>query len=237
MARALVGEELGIDYAANLAGGVLPDLVNDIFLRSAGAGLPPRGSRAFSISGAATINYIAAQHIEPLTDPLWTIGICLFRSATLSQNDFAFGFAGLNGGKGLIIKPSRPHRQYSWMWKGAVNAHGGVVSTRTFEAAEDKNTDLSHTTMALYQKRQPLNYGHRYLRDTPEKARVFTEDLDKQNGKHELNWIMTPQVSYHHNIIALFQLITPPGNEEMIVRLNLIKSPPMFIYPSRDCTV
>lgn len=197
MARTLVGEELGIDYAANVTRGVLPDVMNDIFLRSAEAGLPPRGSRAFSISGAATMNYIAVQHVEPLTDPIYTVGMNLRRNTSLGRNDFAFGFAGLHNGRGLIIKPSRNHRPYIWLWKGAVNAHGGVVSTKTFHGAEDNDTNLSHITLALYQKRQPLNYGHRYLRDTPERAQVFTDDIDKQNGRYELGWIKTPVSDQH----------------------------------------
>jgi hypothetical protein len=195
MSQMLVGEEIAIDYAANLTRGVLPDVIEDIFLRSAIAGLPPRGTRAFSISGAAAINYIAAQHVEPLTDPLWTVGMCLLRSIALGQKNYAFAFAGLHSGRGLVIKPSSHHRPYTWLWKGAVNAHGGVVSTETFKASEDKNTNLFHTTIALYQKHQPLNYGHRYLRGTPEKAKVFTQDLNKQNGRYELGWIITPDVS------------------------------------------
>lgn len=144
--------------------------------------------RGYSITGGATRNYLAAVHEEPTSDPLWTICYCMTRTYALKdEQDFAFGWPGLHGGKGLILKPTR---KFIWLWKGAVHAHGGVFAEHTREALESKEgTTYEHLTIAMYQKQGPLDYGHRYLTGAPTQADVHLEKLDRQYEKHALSWM------------------------------------------------
>lgn len=165
---------------------MFPSFIEGIYQMAKAAGLPPRGSRAFSITGAVTLNYLSALHEEPLGDPLWTLGIVLWRSLSLRHSpDFGFAFPGLHGGRGLIIRPSK---SYLWFWKGGVNVHGGLLSKHTAEAVKNKMGAHQHITAAMYLKERPLNYGHRYLQGPPKDLKMYTRRLDMQNQKFGLGW-------------------------------------------------
>lgn len=184
-----IGEEWALDYLALVMGKGLPSLIDDIYQRNRAAHLPPRGIRGFSITGAATRNYVAAVHEEPMTDPLWTLCLCVYRSPALAnEQDHAFGWPGLHGGRGLLMKPTR---RFAWAWKGAASPHGGIFGKHTAEGLKNKqDPTYEHLTIAMYQKQGPLNYGHRYLSGPPAEPTVRITELDKQHEKYSMSWMM-----------------------------------------------
>ena len=176
-----------MDFTARIARGIMPIFMRAMYDAAKAAGLPPRGTRGFSITGAAALNYMAALHIEPIGDPLWTLGMLFWRSESLrGTSDFGFAFPGLHNGKGLVIRPSK---QYLWFWKGAVNVHGGVYSKNTLEAISSKDSEHQHVTAALYQKTRPLNHGHHYLQGPPRNFAMFTKNLAMQNNRYAMAWM------------------------------------------------
>lgn len=166
---------------------ILPSVIDSMYRLNRDAHLPPRGMRGYSITGVASVNYLASAHEEPLNDPLWTLGMCPHRSSSLRDSmDLSFAFPGLDGRKGLIIRPTK---QYIWLWKGAINVHGGICSTKTKDAVENPKTAYKHLTMGLYQKQKPLNFGHRFLKK-PRNAEVFYANLNRQNEPNALSWMV-----------------------------------------------
>lgn len=187
IAEVQVGDDLATDFVVDITSQVLPTLVKGMFDKARRAGLPPRGRRNFSITAGIVHNFMAPLHEEMINDPLWTTAGCLDRDPSFAPSDFGFAHPGLDGGRGVIMRGSK---RYAWGWKGALNVHAGIVSKKTVEAIEEgEGLEGGYLAVALYQKVQPLNFGHRFLRGPPTDFRVWTRNLNMQNSRHALPWV------------------------------------------------
>lgn len=187
IARVQIGDELGTDFIFDALRTIFPKLIDGMYETAKSAGLPPRGRRCICITAGTTFNFMAAQHEENTNDPIWTLGGCFQRATIFTPSDFSFAHPGLHGGRGVIMRGSR---RYLWMWKGSVNVHGGVVSKKTVGTVENNDPlDDCYLAIAAYQKRQPLNFGHRYLRGPPTDSKVWCKNVNMQNSRHALGWM------------------------------------------------
>jgi hypothetical protein len=187
IARLQIGDELGTDFIFDVVRMVFPLVIDTMFHQAKEAGLPPRGRRCVCLTAGTTHLFMATLHEEDLNDPTWTMAACFQRASTFQPSDFGFAHPGLDGGRGLVMQGSE---RYLWAWKGSMNVHAGVVSKNTAEAVESGHgTYNSYLTTAVYQKRQPLNFGHRYLRGPPTDARVWLRRVEMQNSRHSSSWM------------------------------------------------
>ncbi|KAF9513991.1 hypothetical protein BS47DRAFT_1362072 [Hydnum rufescens UP504] len=126
-------DENTIDHLTEVVNVVFPKLIEEDYLESSyRSSVPPSGARGFAASGAAGSNFLAAQHIEPYTDPEWTMGM------TLSEGDrcpmaYNFCFSALDNGRGVI---ALNYAHTAHIWKGKKFLHGGTVGPSTFTHEE-----------------------------------------------------------------------------------------------------
>ena len=154
-------------------------MFNELWVPAYTCGLPPSGLRGYAAAGAVGKDYLAPQHYEHHTDPLWTMGMC-FDKGSADDDSYNIVMGALDNGKGLV---GMNHVYSAHIWKGKDILHSGTIGMNTF------NHDKATVGIVMYQKRSLL---HQAQHDT----HVFPSSFHMQVDREErfqpgaLKWII-----------------------------------------------
>jgi hypothetical protein len=132
-----------MDGLTQVVSAIFPRLISDDYVRSSYlSSVPPSGERGFAASGAAGMDYLASQHIEPTTDPEWTMGMTLSEGDTCPRS-FNMCFSALDDGNGVI---ALNYAHVAHIWRGKNFLHGGTIGPSSF------NHSSKSLGLGVYQK-------------------------------------------------------------------------------------
>jgi hypothetical protein len=173
-------DEIALDFINSTLDAMLPEFMfEELHHLGYTSGLPPSGSRGYSTTGAVGTNYLAPQHYEPKTDPLWTLGTCFDRGDT-DDDSYNIVMGGLENGKGLV-GTNLVHSVH--LWKAREILHSGTIGTNTF------NPGKPVLGIAMYQKRLLLAKAQDQAMMFPQTYRM-PDSRDERYNEHFLKWIL-----------------------------------------------
>ncbi|KAF9513953.1 hypothetical protein BS47DRAFT_1362045 [Hydnum rufescens UP504] len=173
-------DEMTLDVLDALLFSVIPEFMNDqMHMQAYGSGVPPCGFRGYGTSGAVGKDYLAPQHYEYLSDPLWTLGMG-FTKGNADSDSYNIIMGALDGGKG-VVGMNYPYSAH--IWRGKDILHSGTIGMNTF--SHNRPT----VGIAMYQKNSLMHQAQHDILIFPQSFK-FPLDRDLRYNPGVLKWIL-----------------------------------------------